>query len=142
MKAAKRASQIKGFMRFSFFKQALTAVILISGLRRGNSALGKVRLSLRNCALPRTKRLLDRSKILTEATALEKLRLHSPLCNFAKRHLIFAWACGVFAYLINRVAICLRHSWNLDFNKLLRSHNDKCTHSANIETRPTGDPLC
>jgi hypothetical protein len=24
MKAAKRASQIKGFMRFSFFKQALT----------------------------------------------------------------------------------------------------------------------
>src|ERR1039458_8025229 len=31
MKAAKRASQIKGFMRFSFFKQALTAVILISG---------------------------------------------------------------------------------------------------------------
>jgi hypothetical protein len=27
MKAAKRASQIKGFMRFSFFKQALSDVL-------------------------------------------------------------------------------------------------------------------
>jgi hypothetical protein len=28
MKAAKRASQIKGFMRFSFFKQALSGIAM------------------------------------------------------------------------------------------------------------------